>query len=57
MLMDARDPEGGRGFSRVEVRNNLLVFIAADHKTTALAPTWALYLLALDPLAQDRARA
>lgn len=57
MLMDARDPEGGRAFSRVEVRNNLLVFIAAGHETTALALTWALYLLALDPVAQDRARA
>lgn len=57
MLMDARDPEGGRGFSRVEVRNNLLVFIAAGHETTALALSWALYLLALDPVAQDRARA
>jgi cytochrome P450 len=57
MLMDASDPEGGRGFSRVEVRNNLLVFIAAGHETTALALSWALYLLALDPAAQDRARA
>ncbi len=57
MLIDARDPEGDRGFSRIEVRNNLLVFIAAGHETTALALTWALYLLALDPLAQDRARA
>ncbi|SEA71410.1 cytochrome P450 [Rubrimonas cliftonensis] len=56
MLIEARDPESGRALSPVELRNNLLAFIVAGHETTALALTWALYLLALHPEAQARAR-
>ncbi|MEM9047500.1 MAG: cytochrome P450 [Pseudomonadota bacterium] len=40
----------------LEVRNNLLGFLFAGHETTALALTWALYLLAFDPAVQTRAR-
>jgi len=56
-LIDAADPQDGRRMTAVEVRNNLTAFIVAGHETTALALTWALYLLAFDPAAQARARA
>ncbi|MEO0762811.1 MAG: cytochrome P450, partial [Pseudomonadota bacterium] len=48
MLIAARDDETGRSMDALELRNNLLAFIAAGHETTALALTWALYLLAFD---------
>jgi cytochrome P450 len=57
LLMVAQDPETGRTLSPVEQRNNLLALIVAGHETTALALSWALYLLAFDPAAQARARA
>jgi cytochrome P450 len=57
LLMVAQDPETGRTLSPVEQRNNLLALIVAGHETTALALSWALYLLAFDPVVQDRARA
>lgn len=56
MLMAAEDPETGRRMSPVEIRNNLVAFIVAGHETTALALTWALWLVAWDPLVQTRAR-
>lgn len=40
----------------LEVRNNLLGFLFAGHETTALAVTWALYLLAFAPDQQTRVR-
>lgn len=56
-LMLAGDSEGGQGLDPLMVRNNLLGFLFAGHETTALALTWALYLLAFDPSVQARARA
>jgi cytochrome P450 len=56
-LMLGRDPRTGEGLDRLMVRNNLLGFLFAGHETTALALTWALYLLAFDRDVQDRARA
>ncbi|MEM7527264.1 MAG: cytochrome P450 [Pseudomonadota bacterium] len=61
LLIAARDPGdgsgdgGGRRMSPIELRNNLLAFIVAGHETTALALTWALYLLAFDSDVQERA--
>lgn len=59
-LMDlmrfAEDPETGRKMTPGELRDNMLAFIVAGHETTALALSWALYLLAIDPASQDRAR-
>ncbi|MEM6421591.1 MAG: cytochrome P450, partial [Pseudomonadota bacterium] len=49
--------DSGRAMNAVELRNNLLAFIVAGHETTALALTWALYLLAFDQEAQARAAA
>jgi len=57
LMIAAQDPETGRTMSRLQLRNNLLGLLFAGHETTALALTWALYLLALDRDAQDRAAA
>ena len=57
LLLDGADPDSGRRMTTGELRDNLLTFIVAGHETTALALSWALYLLAFDPHAQDRARA
>ena len=40
-----------------EVRDELVSFLVAGHETTASALTWALWLLAGDPEAQERAAA
>lgn len=48
-LIDARDEETGEAINDTEIVDNLLTFIAAGHETTALALTWTLYLLALNP--------
>ncbi|MEM6897605.1 MAG: cytochrome P450 [Pseudomonadota bacterium] len=56
-LMLAGDPKTGEALDPLMVRNNLLGFLFAGHETTALALTWALYLLAFDPSVQERARA
>merc|ERR1711969_251139 len=39
-----------------DLLHNMQFFIVAGRETTALAISWALYLLANDPAAQDRAR-
>jgi cytochrome P450 len=49
LLMEARDPETGRAMDDRDIADNLLTFILAGHETTALALTWAFYLLALHP--------
>ncbi len=54
LMLAARDPETGQGFSDTELRDNILTFISAGHETTALALTWALYLIANDKAVQDR---
>jgi cytochrome P450 len=53
-MLKARDPETGEGLNDVELRDNIVTFIAAGHETTALALTWALYLIAGDEAAQER---
>lgn len=57
LMRAAEDPETGRQMTAEELRDNMLAFIVAGHETTALALSWALYLLALDPNVQERARA
>lgn len=54
LLMAARDPETGRAMSDEDIRDNLLTFITAGHETSALALTWALYLIALHPEVEQR---
>ena len=45
LLLEAEDPETGVGLSEIEIRGNILTFIAAGHETTANTITWALFLL------------
>ena len=54
-LRDAVDPETGRRFTDAEIRDQVLVFVAAGHDTTATALTMALQLLGLHPDVQEAA--
>ena len=45
LLLEAQDPETGRGLSEPEVRANILTLISAGHESTANAMTWTLFLL------------
>jgi cytochrome P450 len=53
LLVRARDEDGG-GMSDAQVRDEAMTLFLAGHETTALALTYALYLLALDPERQAR---
>jgi cytochrome P450 len=57
MLMAARDPETGEGFSRVQLCDQVATMILAGHETTALTLFWSLNLLAQAPLWQERVAA
>lgn len=50
----ARDPETDAAFSDAQLADEVATMILAGHETTATALFWALYLLALDPVTQDR---
>ena len=45
LLLEAVDPETGRGLTDIEVKANLVTFIGAGHETTANALSWAVYLV------------
>jgi len=55
-MLAATDPETGRQMTPEDLVNNMQFFIVAGHETTALAISWALYLLANVPEYQDEAR-
>ncbi len=55
MLLEARDPESGRGLPEADIRANIVTFIAAGHETTANGLTWSLYLLSQAPDWRKRA--
>ncbi|MEM1298246.1 MAG: cytochrome P450 [Pseudomonadota bacterium] len=55
-MLAAEDPKSGRRMSPTDLLHNMQFFIVAGHETTALALSWALYLLAMHPEIQDRAR-
>jgi cytochrome P450 len=57
LLLEAADPETDAGLSEMEVRANIMTFIAAGHETTSNALTWALYLLSQAPEARARVEA
>ena len=56
-MLKAEDAETGRSMTPQDVLHNMQFFIVAGHETTALALSWALYLLATHPQIQERARA
>ncbi len=56
-MIRAKDPETGRQMTGQDLLHNMQFFIVAGHETTALALSWALYLLANDSRAQARAHA
>ena len=53
-LLSVRDPESGEAMSEIEVKANILTFIAAGQETTANALTWALFLLSQSLEWRDR---
>jgi cytochrome P450 len=55
-MLAAQDPETGHRMSAQDLIHNMQFFIVAGHETTALAISWALYLLAHAPDYQERAR-
>ena len=46
LLLAARDPETGQGFSREQLRDQVATMILAGHETTAVTLFWSLLLLA-----------
>jgi len=54
LMNAARDPETGESFSEAQLGDQVATMILAGHETTATALFWALYLLALDPVAQEQ---
>lgn len=52
LLLAARDPETGRGFSHDQLRDQTATMILAGHATTALTLFWALMLLSHAPAEQ-----
>jgi cytochrome P450 len=57
LLLEAADPETGKGLSDIEVRANIITFIGAGHETTANALTWSFYLVSQDNLVRQRLEA
>jgi unspecific monooxygenase len=53
LMGEARDPETGQAFSEEQLGDEVATMILAGHETTATALFWSLYLLALDPAAQE----
>lgn len=53
MLMHARD-EDGSGMTDKQLRDEAVTFLLAGHETTALSLSWALYLLSLNPHAEQK---
>ena len=48
LLLEASDPETGRGLSELDVNANIMTFIGAGHETTANALSWSIYLISRD---------
>jgi len=56
-LVAAKDRETGARLTAREVRDEVVTIFVAGHETTAMALTWAWYLLAMHPQAQARLQA
>ena len=53
LLLAARDPETGEGFSQTQLRDQVATMILAGHETTAVALFWSLVLLCGAPNEQQ----
>jgi cytochrome P450 len=53
LLLAARDEESGTGMSDQQLRDEVVTLLFAGHDTTASALSWAWYLLARHPEAQE----
>jgi cytochrome P450 len=53
VLVSARDPETGAGFTKEQLRDQIATLTVAGHETTALTMFWASYLLCLAPEVQE----
>ena len=53
VLVAARDPETGEGFTPTQLRDQIATLAVAGHETTALTMFWSCYLLALAPEVQE----
>ncbi len=53
LLLQATDPENGRGLDDKEVRDQVLIFLLAGHETTATSLTFTLHLLGQNPEIQS----
>jgi cytochrome P450 len=54
LLLQARDEHGGGGMDDKQLRDEAMTLFLAGHETTALTLSWAWYLLAQHPLAEQR---
>ena len=54
LLLEAADPQTGRGLTDLELRANLVTFIGAGHETTANALSWSIFLLSQAPSVRER---
>ena len=53
VLVAARDPETGAGFTPIQLRDQIATLAVAGHETTALTMFWSAYLLSLAPEVQE----
>jgi cytochrome P450 len=53
MLLSARDPDSGESMTDQQLRDEVMTIFLAGHETTALAVTWAWYLLAQHPTSRS----
>jgi cytochrome P450 len=56
-LLGTQDQTTGHKMSKRQVLGNLMMMVVAGHEPPASAISWAIYLLATHPQAQERARA
>jgi len=56
MLMGTRDEDTGETMSDQQLRDEVVTIFSAGHETTALALTWAFYLLSTHPEVERRLR-
>ena len=49
ILLEARDPETGKGFDEEQIRSDAMTFVLAGHETTSSLMTWVMRDLMLRP--------